>query len=74
MRYRGAQDAPVFGLVGKGITCDTGGYCVKGKDSLPYIKGDMAGAATVMAIVLVMGTKRPESQFDGGHSHSGKRD
>lgn len=52
MRYRGAQDAPVFGLVGKGITCDTGGYCVKGKDSLPYIKGDMAGAATVMAIVL----------------------
>ena len=51
MRYRGAQDAPVFGLVGKGITCDTGGYCIKGKDSMPYIKGDMAGAATVMAVI-----------------------
>lgn len=54
MRYRGAQDAPVFGLVGKGITCDTGGYCVKGKDSMPYIKGDMAGAATVMAVMLAV--------------------
>lgn len=52
MRYRGAGDAPVFGLVGKGITCDTGGYCIKGKDSMPYIKGDMAGAATVMAVML----------------------
>ncbi len=51
MRYHGNPGGKLFGLVGKGITCDTGGYCLKGKDSLPYIKGDMAGAAGVMGIL-----------------------
>ncbi len=36
-------------LVGKGVTCDTGGYNLKPGDSLLGMKYDMAGAATAFA-------------------------
>ena len=42
---------PLYGLVGKGVTCDTGGYCLKSAGSMAGIKGDMAGAAAVAAAV-----------------------
>ena len=35
-------------LVGKGIVYDTGGLSIKGKSNMPGMKGDMAGAATVL--------------------------
>lgn len=41
----------VMGLVGKGITCDTGGYCLKAANSMLGIKGDMAGAAAVVGAI-----------------------
>ncbi len=37
-------------LVGKGITYDTGGHCLKPADSMDYMKCDMAGGATVAAV------------------------
>lgn len=52
LRYRGNPDSEeIYGLIGKGVTCDTGGYCLKGSKSMAGIKGDMAGAAAVTAAV-----------------------
>ncbi len=49
MRYRGgsASRAPL-GLVGKGVTFDSGGLSLKTSESMVDMKCDMAGAATVM--------------------------
>ncbi len=41
------------GLVGKGVTFDTGGLSIKGSDRMHYMKSDMAGAAAVMGAVEV---------------------
>jgi leucyl aminopeptidase len=45
----GAKAAPVLGLVGKGITFDTGGISIKPADGMERMKDDMAGGATVIA-------------------------
>ncbi len=39
-------------LVGKGITYDSGGLCIKPHEHLPMMKLDMAGAAITLALVL----------------------
>jgi leucyl aminopeptidase len=48
MDYRGAAGAPTV-LVGKGITFDTGGISLKPGADMDQMKGDMAGAAVVLA-------------------------
>ncbi len=37
-----------IGLVGKGVTFDTGGISIKGSASMSYMKSDMGGAAAVL--------------------------
>jgi leucyl aminopeptidase len=44
----GAPKAPVLGLVGKGITFDTGGISIKPADGMERMKDDMAGGAAVI--------------------------
>jgi leucyl aminopeptidase len=44
----GAPVAPVLGLVGKGITFDTGGISIKPADGMEKMKDDMAGGAAVI--------------------------
>lgn len=52
LRYRGnPKGTETYGLIGKGITCDTGGYCLKGSSAMGGIKGDMAGAAAAAAAI-----------------------
>lgn len=53
MRYYNSN-GPVLGLVGKGITFDTGGYCLKGASSMLSMKEDMTGAATVIGIMRAL--------------------
>ena len=49
MRYFGDENSDYkYGLVGKGITFDTGGLCLKGKGNMGDMKDDMGGAATVI--------------------------
>ncbi len=49
MRYRGAaEDAPIYGLVGKGLAYDSGGYSLKPTASMVDMKLDMGGSATVI--------------------------
>jgi leucyl aminopeptidase len=43
----GALKTPVLGLVGKGITFDTGGISIKPADGMERMKDDMAGGAAV---------------------------
>src|ERR1700733_9356995 len=43
----GAPRTPVLGLVGKGITFDTGGISIKPADKMEQMKDDMAGGAAV---------------------------
>ena len=44
----GAPASPVLGLVGKGITFDTGGISIKPADGMERMKDDMAGGAAVV--------------------------
>ncbi len=47
----GGAEGPVLGLVGKGITFDTGGISIKPADNMDRMKDDMAGGAAVVAAV-----------------------
>jgi leucyl aminopeptidase len=47
----GGAAGPVLGLVGKGITFDTGGISIKPADGMERMKDDMAGGAAVVAAV-----------------------
>ncbi|MCI0703121.1 MAG: leucyl aminopeptidase, partial [Planctomycetia bacterium] len=49
MRYTGNPGGPVLGLVGKGVTFDSGGLSLKPTDGMVDMKCDMAGAAAVLA-------------------------
>jgi len=56
----GAPSTPVLGLVGKGITFDTGGISIKPADGMERMKDDMAGgAAVVCAMRAIAALKAP---------------
>lgn len=48
-----------IGLVGKGVTYDTGGYSIKPKTGMVGMKGDMGGAAAVLGAMQIIGEVRP---------------
>ncbi len=52
-------DAPVLGLVGKGITFDTGGISIKPADNMEKMKYDMAGGAAMMGAMLAIAQLQP---------------
>jgi len=51
------QEAPLV-LVGKGVTFDSGGVSIKGRDGLGAMKSDMAGAAAVLGAMRTLGRLR----------------
>ncbi|MCA1031646.1 leucyl aminopeptidase [Bacillus timonensis] len=61
LKYQGKETwNDVIGLVGKGITFDTGGYSIKPKDGIVGMKADMGGAAAVLGAMEIIGELRPE--------------
>lgn len=55
LSYRGGRRAGVhLGLVGKGVTFDSGGISIKPAENMEAMKGDMAGAAAVIAAVCAI--------------------
>jgi leucyl aminopeptidase len=54
------KDAPTIALVGKGVTFDTGGLCLKPAASMLTMKDDMSGAATVLAAMHVIAQLKPQ--------------
>lgn len=51
MEYRGNEGGPTLGLVGKGITFDSGGLSLKPATGMITMQGDMIGAGSVIAAI-----------------------
>lgn len=54
-----APATPVLGLVGKGITFDTGGISIKPADAMHEMKTDMAGGATMLGVMQAIAQLKP---------------
>jgi len=54
-----AEGAPVLGLVGKGITFDTGGISIKPADNMDKMKYDMAGSAAMLGAMRAIALLKP---------------
>jgi len=67
MRYEpaGAPATPVLGLVGKGITFDTGGISIKPADGMEKMKYDMAGGATMIGAMRAIALLKPKVKVIG---------
>jgi leucyl aminopeptidase len=61
LSYKGDAGSPkTVGLIGKGITFDSGGISLKPSEDMGEMKGDMAGGATVMAVMRALGRLKPK--------------
>ena len=67
LTYRGDPENPSnnLGLVGKGITFDTGGISLKPAANMEAMKGDMAGGASVIAAMRAIGALKPRINVTG---------
>jgi leucyl aminopeptidase len=54
LRYAGGGSGPALGLVGKGVTFDTGGISIKPSAGMQEMKMDMSGAAAVLEAVAAI--------------------
>jgi leucyl aminopeptidase len=61
LRYEpeGLEDGPVLGLVGKGVTFDTGGISIKPSDNMEKMKYDMAGGAAMIGAMRAIALLKP---------------
>ena len=62
LRYEpeGVSDGPILGLVGKGITFDTGGISIKPSDKMELMKYDMAGGAAMLGAMRAIALLKPK--------------
>ncbi len=61
LKYEGGDSFnKSLGLVGKGITFDSGGISLKPSDSMADMKGDMSGGATVIAALRGIAQLKPK--------------
>ena len=61
LRYSGGSGEATIGLVGKGITFDSGGISIKPAAQMHRMKGDMSGAAAVLGAMRAIGELRPKA-------------
>jgi leucyl aminopeptidase len=54
-----APEQPVIGLIGKGITFDSGGISIKPSENMHEMKTDMAGGATVLGVMQAIAQLKP---------------
>ncbi|OMF95401.1 peptidase M17 [Paenibacillus sp. FSL R7-0273] len=61
IRYQGAGEwTDVTGIIGKGITFDTGGISLKRAPGMEDMISDMGGAAAVLGVMEALGRLRPQ--------------
>jgi len=61
INYKGNKNSPgTLGLIGKGITFDSGGISIKPSDSMWEMKGDMSGAAAALAAISAIAQLKPK--------------
>ncbi|MFA4837712.1 MAG: leucyl aminopeptidase [Dehalococcoidia bacterium] len=66
LTYKGdGESGKAVGLVGKGLTFDSGGISIKPADGMDEMKGDMAGGATVIAVMQALGELKPKINVTG---------
>ena len=58
-------NGPVLGLVGKGITFDTGGISIKPGDNMEKMKYDMAGGAAMLGAMRAIALLKPKVRVIG---------
>jgi leucyl aminopeptidase len=59
MRWNGGKkDAAPVAFIGKGVCFDTGGISIKGAANMEDMKGDMAGAATVVGVMQSLAARK----------------
>ena len=61
----GAPEKPVLGLVGKGITFDSGGISLKPGDGMEKMKYDMAGGAAMIGAMRAIAQLKPNLRVIG---------
>ena len=54
----GVTSGPMLGLVGKGVTFDTGGFSIKPAEGMERMKDDMAGGASVVAAMRAIALQK----------------
>ena len=66
LEYEGDSSSErTLGLVGKGITFDSGGISIKPSEGMADMKGDMAGGATVIATLRALAELKPMINVTG---------
>lgn len=66
LRYKNAPESTeVLGMAGKGVTFDTGGYCLKSDSSMLGMKGDMAGGAAVAGAIWALAKNKVNTNVIG---------
>jgi len=65
MTYRVPRARRTVALVGKGITFDSGGLCIKPADGMLHMKDDMSGAAAVIGVLSALPELRPRVNVHG---------
>ena len=67
MEYSGDSENPGnnIGLIGKGITFDTGGISLKPPGGMESMKGDMAGGASVVGAMQIISHLQPKINVTG---------
>src|ERR1019366_5768763 len=65
LRYvpQGAPEQPMIGLIGKGITFDSGGISIKPSENMHEMKTDMAGGATMLGVMQAIA--QPKTRVGG---------
>ena len=64
LRYKGGGKKPFIALIGKGVCYDTGGVNVKSARYMRGMKGDMAGAANMLAAIIAAARYRLPLNID----------
>ncbi|MCI7813027.1 MAG: M17 family metallopeptidase [Lachnospiraceae bacterium] len=66
LRYHNApENSEVLGMAGKGVTFDTGGYCLKSDDSMTGMNDDMAGGAAVAGAIWALARNHVKTNVVG---------
>ncbi|MGA8042202.1 MAG: leucyl aminopeptidase [Terracidiphilus sp.] len=61
----GVTEGPVLGLIGKGITFDTGGISIKPSENMEKMKYDMAGGAAMIGVMRAIALLKPKVRVIG---------
>ena len=65
-----SSKSPPIGLVGKGVTFDTGGYSLKPSSGMEEMKMDMGGSALVLGVMKAIALRKSKSNVVGAVSYT----